>query len=182
MESASVRIQADSAAAGAKADELRKLVEEKSQETAKSQAAGKSLQRLVEQAQAQIKRLEKDLQSVERSKEDGTQRVAGALAESEKLREELREKDAELSRLEFACDQAKDRASSVKEQLQVANGKAVAAQKELDSNHVQMRAISEEKERCRIQVEELERSLAQKDTQIATQIKASVGSCSMPHS
>jgi hypothetical protein len=129
----------------------------------------------LEQAQAQIERMEKNLQNAERSKESGLaaeqEKSAAALAECSKLRNELREKEAEVSRLDFTRDQAQQRTANVELLFQDAKTQLQTQQKELEGTRKEMRALSEETHRSRILVEELEKALAGKDAQIEAQIK-----------
>ena len=163
----------DNLIAEKKVNELKKNLDQRTEEAAQSQAIAKGLQRQVEQAQVQIARMERDLQSSERSKESGfaaeQQKAATALAECARLRDELREKQAEVSRLDFSCDQAKDRVTTVQGQMNDQSTQLQAAHDELESARKDMRKLSEETSRCRIHVDQLEKALANKDVQMAAQ-------------
>lgn len=145
------------------------------QEVAEAHAAAKAIQRHLEQAQVQIARMEKDMHNSQRSKESGIaaeqHKSAAALTECVKLREELRTKQVQWSCLDFAVDQSRDRAAALQQQIKEDNDKLQKTHTELGNTRQEMRTMSEESARNRIQVEELEKALAKKDAQIGVQIK-----------
>lgn len=125
----------------------------------------------VEQAQLQIARLEKDMQSITSSSSAEHEKSEAALVECTKLRNELREKEAEISSLDFKRDQAEQRTATVEQEMRDTSTRLRTAQKELEDTRKEMRALSEEAARGRILVEEMGKALANKDAQIAAQIK-----------
>ena len=154
-----------------RADMQQEKADNKIQEAAEAQAAAKGLQRQVEQAKVQIARLEKDLQSEHGVVEKEHDAMEKALKECSLLREEVHKQQAIISELEISSAQEKSRASVMEQNCKTAQNQLLLGRKEVEMTQQEMRVVSEESKRIRIQLEETTRALMSKDAQIAQQVQ-----------
>ena len=154
-----------------RADMQQEKADNKIQEAAEAQAAAKGLQRQVEQAKVQIARLEKDLQSEHGVVEKEHDAMEKALKECSLLREEVHKQQAIISDLEISSAQEKSRASVMEQNCKTAQNQLLLGRKEVEMTQQEMRVVSEESKRTRIQLEETTRALVSKDAQIAQQVQ-----------